>query len=253
MQRQTFRLIWVICVLVAASLACSLVTGIGERVGGAKQTAQGVATDIQAGREILSTGRAVATQVLGSGLAKTAQAFVTEQGPGLMATAQTFATEQGPSLMATAQAFATEQGPSIAGTAEALITQQGPGLQQTLEAFTTEQGPGLVATAEAMATSISGGSGEQLPEDLPFVSGERQNLISNSGFISYETSQDFKSVLDFYQKQMPLKGWTANGQAIITSDAAVLNYEKANRKVTITITKSPGSSNTLINILTLPQ
>ncbi len=117
MPRKSYRIAWLITLTVSATLGCGLVTGVGEQISGVKGTVGAVATDVQTGRDVIGTARAIATSVGGSGLIETAQALATGVGDsGFLSTAQAFATEQGPELMATLQAFATDQGPGLMET-----------------------------------------------------------------------------------------------------------------------------------------
>lgn len=217
MRTNTFQLAWGLGFLVLASLACNLVSGIGDRVSDVQGTAQFVATDIQAGREVFATGRAIATQVLGSELVQTAQALATREGPGLLATAQAFATEEGPELQETIQAFATQEGPGLEGTARALATQ----------------------------LAVNG----QAPDDIPTIPGEKENFFASEQLISYLTPLGFQEAVDFYEQQMPVYGWMkVDATSFTIGDTAVLNYEKSDRAAAITITANPGTSQAFVII-----
>jgi hypothetical protein len=109
MQKIPFKMIWVISILILASLACSMLTNVNQF----QQDVQSVSTQIQG----------VATQA--PGLIATARAIATEN-PGLIQTGQALITTQGPGLMKTLQAFATAN-PSLAQTAIAMVTQASKG------------------------------------------------------------------------------------------------------------------------------
>ena len=233
MQSKTFRYLWVISILVAATLSCSLFSNVGKRVGGLKETAQSISTSVEKGREFAITGQAVITQAEGNPLIQTAKAIITERGPSVKATAQNFATEQGPSLQKTIQAFAT---------------QQGPGLEQTIQAFATNQGPGLAQTAEAIATQAASSSGE-VPSDIPVVSGEKTNFFKSESLITYFTPLDLKSVKEFYSKEMPANGWSlADTGSVTATDTAVLYFEKPDRKASLTLSMNPLDNQTIVLI-----
>jgi hypothetical protein len=99
MNTKPYRFAWFIVLLISASLACQLVSRIGET----KSTVEAAATEAKGGLGLLGTAEAAVTEVGGSSLVQTAIAAVTEQAPGLVETAQSFATEQGPELLETAQ------------------------------------------------------------------------------------------------------------------------------------------------------
>ena len=90
MNKKTFRWLWALTLIAAFGIGCSLVTNVTERVGGIEKTAQSVATGVQSGREIISTGQAIVTNVQGNPMVQTAQAYVTAQGPGVEKTVQVF-------------------------------------------------------------------------------------------------------------------------------------------------------------------
>jgi hypothetical protein len=252
MNKKTFRWLWVLTLVAAFGFGCSLITNVTQRVGGVEKTAQSVATGLQSGRELFSTGQALATNVEGNPMVQTLQAYVTKQGPGLEKTVQAFATDQGPSMQQTIQAFATDQGPSIQQTVQAFATQQGPGLQQTVQAFLTQDVPGLAETVQAYATQ-SGATAGQAPQDIPLVEGDKTSLVTTATFVTYFTSQDFNSVLSFYDNQMPANGWTKlNKESIQNANSAVLVFDKATRKATVTLGVNPTNNSTVV-VITISQ
>lgn len=240
-------LFWITLFFVLLTISCSFVTGIGEQVSGVRETAGSVATSIQEGRNLLSTGQAAATQFASSELVQTAMALATEQGPSFLATVQALATEQGPSLRQTLEAFATDEGPSIRATMEAFATEQGPGLARTGEALIT-QGPSLVETGQAVATQIAGSSGE-VPTDIPLVEDDRSDLVVSGALISYTTGMEYEQVLDFYETRMPASGWTKSTSGSLTgTESAVLVFQKPSRQATIAVTAIPTSERTAVLI-----
>jgi hypothetical protein len=237
MVKKTFRWLWVLTLIAAFGIGCNLVNNVTQRVGGVEKTAQSVATGIQSGREIFSTGQALATNIGGNSIVQTAQAFVTEQAPGMEKTVQAFATNQGPGLEQTIQAFATNQG---------------PGLEQTVQAFITQDVPGLAGTVQAFATQ-SGSTTGQAPEDIPLVEGNKTSLVTSESFVTYFTSMDFKSVVSFYEAQMPVNGWTkVDNESVQNANSAVLVYDKPSRKATVTLGVNP-TDNTTVVVITITQ
>ena len=263
MQKKSSRTLLVLTLLAAASLACGLFSGLNRQLGQIRSTAQSAATGIEEGRNLVETGQALATQVLGNDIVQTARAFATEQGPGLLATGEAFATERGPALAATLEALATEKGPaaaatlealatqygpSLAGTAQAFATQEGPGLLATGQAFATEQGPALAATVQALATQAA--SGTRVPNDIPQVEGEKNVLVDTSNFLSYTTALDLRTVEDFYEREMPANGWTKIEQgSVVSAASAIFIYEKSGRRATVTISADTGAGGTLVAIV----
>ena len=242
-------LFWITLLFILLTISCSFTSNLGEQVSGVRETAGSVATSIQEGRDLLSTGQAAVTQLANSELVQTAMALATEQGPSFLATVQALATEQGPSLRQTVEAFATDEGPSIRATVEAFATEQGPGLARTGEALIT-QGPSLVETGQAVATQVAGSSGE-VPTDIPLVEDDRADLVVSGALISYTTSMTYEQVLDFYETRMPASGWTKSTSGSLTgTESAVLVFQKSSRQATVAITAIPTSERTavLINI-----
>jgi hypothetical protein len=206
--------------LIFGTIACSLFSSIGERAQQVQGTAAAVATGAQDGEYLLATAQAAVTQVQGSDLAQTAQAAVTELGEsGLAATIQAVITSEGPEIQQTLQAFATESGPDMLETAQAYIT---------------EQGPGLVETAQSYATQLASSSGEP-PDDIPIIDRDTvQDLQVLESLVSYNTSLDFDSVVEFYKTEMPDNGWVKVDEGSFESDAAtMLNFTKDARNVSV--------------------
>lgn len=231
MRSTNFRYVWPIIILLLTTLACQLVSKIGET----REKVETVATDAKAGLNTLGTARALVTQVGSSAMLKTAQAVATEVGDsGLLKTAIAVATEEGPSAMATVKAFATQEGPS---------------LQETAEAFATQEGPGLQKTAQAALTQIAGSMGEP-PDDIPIIGGEKEDLITGEFAVSYSVSKSIEDVANFYKSEMPKNGWTPVEQGKLETESMVaMNYEKQGRSADVTILKNPINQQTLVFIL----
>jgi hypothetical protein len=208
MNRNIFRFAWLLSLLVGASLACNLITGIGQGV-----------KDVQS----------IVTQ---------AQGIATQSAP-LMATAQAFATQEGGGLLKTAQAIATDN-PGILETAQAA----GGDLLKTAQAVATDN-PGFLETAQAAVTNYNPGENAQVPEDIPVVDQTTiQNQTSVNGVLTYTTSLDFKTVLDFYTKEMPNNGWEYDQSTSVQSgNNALLNYKKDDRTASIVITENTAEIN----------
>ncbi len=237
MNKKTFRWLWALTLVAALGIGCSLITNVTQGVGGVEKTAQSVATGLQSGRELFSTGQAIATNIQGNPMVQTVQAYVTEQGPGLQQTVEAFATDQGPSLQQTVQAFAT---------------QQGPGMEQTVQAFLTQGVPGLAETVQAVATQSASTAG-QAPEDIPLVEGDKTSLVTSETFVTYFTSMDFNSVVTFYDNQMPANGWTKlDKESIQNANSAVLVFDKPTRKATVTLGINPTNNSTVV-VITVSQ
>jgi hypothetical protein len=212
MQRNTYRYAWLALLVLAAALACNLLSGIGSNIREARETGQSVITEVQ-------------------GLA-------TQSGP-MIETARAFATNEGSSLVETAQAIATDN-PGLLETAKSFVTEGLPELGQTLEAAATEH-PELAETMKAASTDYAGGSGGgfgDIPADIPMVDQTTvENLYVVDTLISYTTSLDYKTVRDYYKEQMTANGWVAdeNGSYEV-ENTAMLSYGKPDRIVNIIIT-----------------
>jgi hypothetical protein len=224
MKKQTFLFIFLLIGVIAVSLACSLFSGISEKISETKSTAGAVATDVQQGQQVFST----------------AKAFATEFGDS--------------NFMSTAKALATEAKDSgYLETAQAYITSEAPGAVETLQAFTTEQGPSLLQTGQAYVTEISQSSGD-LPSDIPVVSGEKSMFYASQELVSYFTSEDFQSVLTFYKKEMPNNGWTKYDQGWVeNSNSAVIYFEKSDRSVSVTLSINPVDNKTIVMVTITPK
>ena len=223
MSRKSYRIAWLVTLLVSATLGCGLVTGVGEQISGVKGTVGAVATDVQTGRDVIGTARAIATNVGGSGLIETAQALATGVGDsGFLSTAQAFATEQGPELMATLQAFATEQG------------------------------PGLMETAQAVGTAAAPLLGEA-PADIPIVQGELENLVSTRLLVTYGTALAAGQVVDFYNNEMIANGWTKVNEEALGDAITLVTFEKPGRLATVTVTGNNLTNKTMVVITIQPR
>lgn len=219
MKNDVLKLIILISIFVVASLACNAVTGITDQVSGARATVGSVATQVQSGRELVGTARAIATLAGESGLIGTAQAIASEVGNS--------------GLLETAVAFAT---------------QEGPGLVETIQSVATEEGPSLVETSQAVATQIAGGFGEA-PEDIPVIDPQPENFFASDIAVSYITEFPYAEVVQFYKNEMPANGWEAVDQGWVESESvAVLQYRKINREVSITLSSNPADGKTIVLI-----
>ncbi len=159
-------------------------------------------------------------------------------------------TEAGEGLQ-TVQAVGTELATSGAlETIQAVATQGG--FEQTAEALATQaESGGFAETAEAIATQSAGGGGVtfgDVPPDVPVVE-DTQNLFGSESTVSYFTSLDYNTVLEFYKKEMPANGWNEDTSqtSVETADAAVLYYVKDNRAATVTISFADGQ--TVVQVL----
>jgi hypothetical protein len=238
-RKSNFRILWATSLLVAASLACSLINRPGELLQEVQGTARSVATEFQDKQDLVATVVAIGTQVQGSGFVQTAGALATKAG------------ESG--LLETAAAYATRQGPSLLDTAQSFLTAEGPELQKTAQAFATGQFPGLKDTALAVATQMASSVGE-MPADIPLVEGEKKNMLTSKEAISYLTTISFPEVVSFYQIHMPAYGWTKiEPGSVNTQNIVVMNYEKQDRKATVTLTINPLDKSTIVMIVVSPK
>jgi hypothetical protein len=231
MRSNFYRYAWLFVILLSSTLACQLVSRIGQT----KEKVEAAATEAKAGLNMLGTARALVTKVGSSEMLKTAQALATEVGEsGLLQTAIAVATEEGPSAIATAKAFATQEGPALEATAKAFATQEGPSLQKT---------------AQAAMTQAAGAMGEP-PDDIPIVAGNVEDLLTGEFVVSYSVPMDIQDVASFYKREMPANGWKPVEQGTLVSESMVaLNYEKTDRAAAVTITINPVNKKAIVFIL----
>lgn len=233
MHRKIYQIAWLLSLFVGISLACQLVTGVQEDIGNARGTAGAVSTDAKG---FLNQLEGAATHIEESGVLGTARALATQEGPALIETAKALATqadEKG--WKETAQAFATDKGPELLETGQALST------------YAPES---VLETVQAMATQVFGGGIR--PEDIPLLpKNDILTITENKNTVTFTTSLDFHSVVEFYQKEMLLEGWQAvPSGSLVTGNAAMLQFEKADQAATVTIlSASPQTATSvLVNV-----
>jgi len=209
MQIKTYRYAWFLIVLLSASLACQLVSRIGET----KATVQAVASEAKGGVQILGTARAMITQVGGSEMLKTAQAVATDLGQsGLLETAIAVATEEGPGLIETAEAFATKEGPALKETAAASMG----------------EAPNDIPVIE---------TGKE-----DFISGEF--LVTYSVPMSFQGVVDF-----YKREMPANGWTKVEANSVEAEKTAALNYEKSDRKAAVTININPLNQHSIVLIV----
>jgi hypothetical protein len=240
MPRRHFRYAWLITLIAGTALACNLISGI-QNFQKARQTGAAVLDEVQQ----------LATQ--NAPMIETARVLVTTEGGSLVKTAEAVITESG--VLDTAQAYATQELPELRQTLQAAATDL-PDLAETLGAVVTDQ-PGLLETMNAIATRFAGrfNGSDEVPEDIPLVDQETiQDLNVIAGLITYSTSLDVESVVDFYQTEMPANGWDANEDtSMITGSTALLTYDKVDRTATLIITGDVSSDEVSVVIQVSPK
>jgi hypothetical protein len=246
MNRKFFQIAWAAVLVVSASLACNFINGIRQDVGKARNTAVSVLTQAQG---IVTQAEGLATAFDESGAVQTAKALITEQGPVALATLQALGTQAAESgAVQTAQAMLTEQGPEAQATLKALGTQAAEsGAMQTAQALVTQNGGDLLATM--MALPRQGLSNP--PDDIPLLPEKTtSNLFANESVVSYLTTQEYRSVVSFYEDSMPTEGWNPTSSGNLETDKlAIMNYEKGNRKATLIIINDVVDLQTAVTIL----
>lgn len=165
----------------------------------------------------------------------TAQSAATQVG-AIVTNASGIATTVGESgILKTAAAFATEQGPALQGTGQALMTQAAES--------------GLLETAQVAATE--GVEFGKAPDDIPVVSADLvTNFFGSVDLVTYNTSLKIEEVIDFYNNEMIVAGWTALPE--MTDEAArpaVLFFTKPERTARVTLTRNPLDNSTIVFIL----
>lgn len=217
MQRQTFKIAWLVLILLTAGVACNFITRISDNVQSGLGTAGAAATQVRA---LASQAQGLATAVEESGFLKTAQALATEEGGQFLATARAIATQAEESgVLETAQAFATAEGSSLLATVRVVATQG-------------------VKTGAA-------------PEDIPVVEEDSiVNFYGSESVVSYLTALDFETVLVFYENEMPANGWQATSQITVeTNSVARMKYGKGERTADILVNVNPLDQKTMVTIL----
>jgi len=166
------------------------------------------------------------------------------QVENLKSTAEVMGTtvQGGKEIVETGQALITQvDGSELVETAQGMATQIGDsGLQDTAQALVTQvSGSNIPATAKAVVTQIIT-SPEDIPDEIPVMEGEKSAFVGSQTAISYFIKAEFDQVLDFYQREMPARGWKQIDFGTTTTDSsAELHYEKANKKATVVITTVP--------------
>jgi len=226
--------IWLLVVLLFFGLGCNFFNGISEKLNTVQSTAEGIATEAEEGKNILKTGQAIATKVVGSEVLLTLQAGATKiDESGIVETAKAFTTQEVPGLKATMENIATEYGTGVVGT---------------LEAFTTNEVPSLKETARAMSTKVPSFTGEH-PDDIPIMPGGEENLYGNDKIIFYSINSSLESVLEFYSTEMLNLAWKKiENETFVKQDTATLSYEKDSRKVKIILMTQQSENKTAIFI-----
>ena len=101
-----FRIMLVMAVLTTVSLACGLFTNFQRQVDEGQATLDFAATQLQKGKNQISTLEALSTQAFGSEAIQTIQALAEKEGPGLLATSEALLRDA-PNLLATLGGYAT--------------------------------------------------------------------------------------------------------------------------------------------------
>lgn len=248
MNRKVFQIAWAAVLVVSASLACNFINGIQQDVGEARNTAASVLTQAEG---LITQAEGLATAFDESGAVQTAKSVITEQGPVALATLQalgTLAAESG--AIQTAQAVLTEQGPEAQTTLKALGTQAAEsGAMQTAQALITQNGGDLLATM--MALPAQGYDLNNPPDDIPLLPEQAtSNLFANESIVSYLTTEEYRSVVSFYEDSMPTEGWSlASSGNLETDKLAIMNYEKGDRKATLIMINDVVDLQTAVTIL----
>ncbi len=153
---------------------------------------------------------------------------------------------------ATAQAAAQQiqelatQAPQLVATMGVLAT-EAPQLLETVQTIATEN-PGLAETAVAIATE--GFSMGEAPADIPVV--DRSNVTNFFGseqVVSYVTTLDPESVVNFYKTEMPNNGWSSDpSMSFEQGNTTIISYTKTDQTATISITVNPSDQSTIVAI-----
>lgn len=109
---------------------------------------------------------------------------------------------------------------------------------------------GDLGDLEATVQALQEGFGsDEIPPDIPVVDKPAEILFGSDDLVSYTTQVEFDSVLSFYQEEMPLTDWQPNDDGtVITAEAAVLRYTKADRDAIVTVSVQDGITYVMITI-----
>jgi hypothetical protein len=196
--------------LVLAALSCNYVTNM---IPGYKEVA---------------TGQAMITQMNPGAIASQVGGIVTQVDVGALATqAGTMATQIGP-MMSQVAPMMSEMAPQITE----MMTQMAP-LETQMAPLTTQ-----LSTSE-----------KDVPSDIPVMQGNKNGFVASPQAISFFVGYDFKTVLSFYQTEMPKNGWTLVEAGTRVGDTdAELHFEKAGRKAVIVLATIPFVNQTTVVI-----
>ena len=162
----------------------------------------------------------------------------------LRATGEVLATsvESGREMLGTGQAIVTKIDESgIKETMQAVATDIGEsGVKETVQAVATDiDESGIKETAQAVVTDLPGFTGEK-PADIPVLSDGAKDMIASQDMVSYLSPGTFQEVVDFYEREMPLNGWSKiDLDSSIIENLATLIYEKSGRRASVIITQIP--------------
>lgn len=97
----------------------------------------------------------------------------------------------------------------------------------------------------------------KLPGDCPAgmvnapLAPNASNVVNVPSVLTYDTSTSLADVTAFYQKEIPVLGWTLNGEPTITETTALMEFTQGNHTMTIVITA--GATGTKVHIAVAVQ
>lgn len=90
-----------------------------------------------------------------------------------------------------------------------------------------------------------------LPEDIPFPE-DAADVTNMFGLISFTSALDPEAVYEFYQEEMPNKGWTENSAEAMPG-LWMLEYSMGDRSASIMITEDDAGNASVLVTLTEPE
>lgn len=84
-------------------------------------------------------------------------------------------------------------------------------------------------------------------EDVPMLP-DADVEIASPGFISYRTASSVSEAAQFYQDEMPGRGWTADEGSMIFDENALLHYNKGSETADVIIGRDENGTSVLITI-----
>lgn len=124
---------------------------------------------------------------------------------------------------------------------ESLVT------EMDIESLVTEINPDEILDAVTTMIPVPENTGER-PEGIPILE-PNSDFITSKTHVEFVVEKPVKEVTDYYEKEMPLKGWTkVAAESKVEADLTTLVFTKDSRKATIEIEEDLFFGGTLVTI-----